>query len=447
MPQDPPKSVHVRVAQGPEQGLEFSVQPEGSRIGRSSSNDITLSDPSLSRFQCRLFFKDGQLWVADLGSTNETLVNDRAIHEVPLGVGDRITIGETTIEVTADRIEGTESAVAAALSAADGEPSFDLGFRESEEDLRGGRGASASGGRPAGLKVGWVVAAAAVVVFLALAAYRMIMAPDNGRPLTGDPEQERTLVVRYERVEAAPDNIFRYELELEGERLRVRSDNLDTGIHRESEAEIPEREVADLRDYLGRSGFFALPATHESPVRDMLVHSDISITVGRQTHRVRVVNRMEPSDFQSVQERLDRIVRNHMPEPPDRWTREERLTRAREAFLLGKKHYDERRVRPGNLYQAIQAFRLVEWYLGTVEPKPDIYRQAVEARQIAEQELDQAYDDHLFRVDQAIRLRNWSTAVYHLGIILELIPDRGDPRHREAEHKLINAERRLRSPS
>jgi pSer/pThr/pTyr-binding forkhead associated (FHA) protein len=70
------------VEAGPDTGRRITVPPAGGRIGRSSQNDIELTDPSVSRFQCRVFFKpDGLLWVADLGSTNETLLNGAGVLE------------------------------------------------------------------------------------------------------------------------------------------------------------------------------------------------------------------------------------------------------------------------------------------------------------------------------------------------------------------------------
>ena len=63
---------HLIVEEGPERGREISIPEAGARVGRARENDIVLDDASLSRFQCRFYFKEDRLYVMDLGSTNCT---------------------------------------------------------------------------------------------------------------------------------------------------------------------------------------------------------------------------------------------------------------------------------------------------------------------------------------------------------------------------------------
>jgi hypothetical protein len=67
-------------------------------IGRMKESDVVLSDPGASRKHAEIRKKDGQYVLADLGSTNGTLLNERAVTEHPLEEGDRITIGRTVLE-------------------------------------------------------------------------------------------------------------------------------------------------------------------------------------------------------------------------------------------------------------------------------------------------------------------------------------------------------------
>ncbi|MBN2301558.1 MAG: FHA domain-containing protein, partial [Lentisphaerae bacterium] len=94
---------HLIVEQGHDKNKTIFVPPEGARLGRSSHNDIVLVDPLLSRHHARLFFKTGNgLWITDLGSANETRVNNRPIQETRIHVGDQIAIGGTVLRVTND---------------------------------------------------------------------------------------------------------------------------------------------------------------------------------------------------------------------------------------------------------------------------------------------------------------------------------------------------------
>ena len=68
-------------------------------MGRDTGCDITVNDISASRNHAELSLTpQGQWVIADLQSTNGTLVNGTAVASQPLYVGDIITIGETDFE-------------------------------------------------------------------------------------------------------------------------------------------------------------------------------------------------------------------------------------------------------------------------------------------------------------------------------------------------------------
>jgi hypothetical protein len=68
-------------------------------VGRARDNDIALDDPMASRHHARFVPRAGRLLLTDLGSTNGTAVNGRAITEAVLGIGDLIDVGGSRIEL------------------------------------------------------------------------------------------------------------------------------------------------------------------------------------------------------------------------------------------------------------------------------------------------------------------------------------------------------------
>ena len=77
--------LRLEIESGPERGRQIIVPPTGVRMGRDSTNDIVIRDPSISRFQCRVYHGiHGEMRVADLGSTNTTEVNGAPIQDVVL---------------------------------------------------------------------------------------------------------------------------------------------------------------------------------------------------------------------------------------------------------------------------------------------------------------------------------------------------------------------------
>ncbi len=78
-----------------------ALTAEGITIGRGDSCQIVLSDTYASQFHARVFSRDGGWFVEDLGSTNGTYLNRAKVAEpTPLGIGDEIRIGKTTLEAS-----------------------------------------------------------------------------------------------------------------------------------------------------------------------------------------------------------------------------------------------------------------------------------------------------------------------------------------------------------
>jgi Protein of unknown function (DUF3662)/Inner membrane component of T3SS, cytoplasmic domain len=79
-------------------GEAFPLAKDRVIIGRMGDSDIVLTDPGVSRRHAEVRREDGEFVVADLGSTNGTMVNEATIGERTLEEGDRITIGKTVLE-------------------------------------------------------------------------------------------------------------------------------------------------------------------------------------------------------------------------------------------------------------------------------------------------------------------------------------------------------------
>ena len=81
-------------------GAQFDLGDELT-VGRADGCRIRLDDSFTSQLHARVFKRDGQFFVEDLGSTNGTFVNGSKITAPsPLRRGDRLKIGKTTLEVT-----------------------------------------------------------------------------------------------------------------------------------------------------------------------------------------------------------------------------------------------------------------------------------------------------------------------------------------------------------
>ena len=168
------------ITSGPMAGKRFEVGPGGVRLGRSSSNDISIPDEELSRNHC-LIEQSGEAGVriTDLASANGTFVNGEQLFSDPreLRAGDSIEVGSTTISVVGDSGPAPASAEAAPLPAgryARG-ATIDLGLGAASGSAEKGDAAPRpSGGKPSVRQramlanVLWIVAALMVAAAIAV---------------------------------------------------------------------------------------------------------------------------------------------------------------------------------------------------------------------------------------------------------------------------------------
>lgn len=90
-----------------ETGEEFLLDRELLTVGRSSSVDITLDHPSVSRLHAELVRRGEHLYVCDLGlSANGTRVNGRPVGRRVLADGDVIAFGAVRARVNGVLVDG-----------------------------------------------------------------------------------------------------------------------------------------------------------------------------------------------------------------------------------------------------------------------------------------------------------------------------------------------------
>ncbi len=96
------RQLYLKVVQPEAQaGRTYDLDDELT-IGRSPGCGVAMSeDIYTSTLHARLFRRNDQLWVEDLGSTNGTFVNSEQIKQaMRLGKGDLLQIGSTVFEVS-----------------------------------------------------------------------------------------------------------------------------------------------------------------------------------------------------------------------------------------------------------------------------------------------------------------------------------------------------------
>lgn len=427
------KRPELMVMSGALAGQRFVVGEGGIRLGRSSSNDIHIPDEELSRNHC-LFEPVGEdgIRVTDLASANGTLVNGAALGAEPadLRLGDLIEVGASVISVV----------VGQPLSGAEG---VDLGL---------GGGGETGPAEPVRRRspianILWGVAA----LTLGVAIYLMLVTPPKSvepAPVAIRDETPVLQEVAYEKVEASQDGIFRYSLTVADDgTIRVTLDDTKENRHPTIPAKkLGEQARAELAEIVSLKALKDLESEYMGlePSVPALTSWRLKVVYSTGVRSIRVVNTQEPEEFRTIREKLEAFSKNELGIHAIQYPRAKLVELAEESIALGKTKWEDRDVQHGNLFVALTAFKEAIFYLETVDPKPDCITDARKGFEDATKELDRRYGDQRFLADRAINLGQWEDAQRELQVLLEMVPDRGDDRNREASAKLIDVEKRMK---
>ena len=89
----------VVVAPPDQEGRVYPLAEELT-VGRAAGCQVTLDDNSVSQIHARVFVRDGQVYVEDLGSTNGTYLNrGKVAGPMLVGPGDQLQVGSTVLEL------------------------------------------------------------------------------------------------------------------------------------------------------------------------------------------------------------------------------------------------------------------------------------------------------------------------------------------------------------
>ena len=89
---------HVKIVEGPDTGRTYSLTSKAITVGRGESNAIRLTDLTVSRVHFRIVPHAHGWLVIDLGSRNQTRVNDLPADRHLLANHDRISVGSTRLQ-------------------------------------------------------------------------------------------------------------------------------------------------------------------------------------------------------------------------------------------------------------------------------------------------------------------------------------------------------------
>ena len=425
------------ITRGELKGRRFSVGEGGLRLGRSSSNDIHISDEELSRNHC-LFERVGEAGIrlTDLASANGTFVNGKQLGIDPalLKEGDVVEVGQQCISVgeppsAPDRT--IDLGLGAGSATGEAAPSTPVARRSPLVNLFWG--------------VAILIAASAIALILLMPTQT-----SSSSPIVSTAKEVEPILreVVYEKVRADANGIFRYALKFtasEGLAVSLADTANDRRMPEKSRVLSAEDQAA-LNEILNWRLLKELAGDYTGITPDPPALDSVLLKVIYTTGvlEISVVN-TEPSErLEMLLKRLEAFSQVQLGVSAMAYSREELIRRANSATTLGDLKWEERDIDYGNLAAAILAYEEALHYLETVSPKPECASIARTGLLRAKEERDHRCTDRRINAEKEIGVRNWERAREELQIILRMVPEREDDRHRAAASKLLEVENNLK---
>ena len=305
------KTPEILVTVGPLRGRRFAVTERGLRLGRSSTCEIAMPDPALSRNHCLFELRDGDLWVTDLASANGTVVNGVALgaDSRRLAVGDVVSAGDSSLVIVGAGEPAPTQRQPGAVGTADAS-ALDLGLGEERE-------AEAAAPVPPKRILLWV---AAVVAVVGAAALILSGGKDgaDAEPAVQALAPERPVLhaFRFEKVEAGPKGIYRYALKLDAAgTLSVEIDDVPKeNRHVRKSAALSTNALEELDRIFSAQDLSALDPEYTGVPLEAGTLKSFALTVvrGGRVFATAVENTQEPPAFRAVRERLETFSKNEL---------------------------------------------------------------------------------------------------------------------------------------
>lgn len=448
---------------GPQLGMRYAVSKDGVIIGRSRLSDVVLQDELLSRQHCRIYWQDG-FYLEDLASSNGTSLNAEVVTRSsrPLVMGDIISLGATKLLVdtgvlTSSQVESISSSkpmptLSSAAETSEGavapapvveaslEPT-DLFKREDDEPAT-----TTEGGHFKRL----IFPVVALLILLVGATIALTIdfsgVVEANAPLRQLKAEVAHVEFEYESLRIDAQHLFRYLLRYDGptNQLYLSVDDLgDADRSFKKQKILSDAAKKALVKLLKEAEIEKIGTLFPERSPDGISMKRRSLTIVRGFEVwTRNAENVTHVGFDSLCEKLEFFARNELEVWAAQYSIDELEQMGREQLDIAYRYWEQRDLGDDKLWLAIVAYKKGLSAIETLNPKPTYVDELNAGLQEAELLLAKRYGDVHFQVEQAINTQRYDVAIRQLQKIIRMIPDREDPRHRQASEKLLTVEQR-----
>jgi pSer/pThr/pTyr-binding forkhead associated (FHA) protein len=380
------KEFELAIMTGKQEGEVLSFDQENVSIGRDKNSDCFVDDPHSSKSNCFVVFENDQYFVVDNNSTNGTFLNERKIEKEPLKNGDEIKIGESVLQFRCEE-EVEESAEA------------DMTM------ILPRKGAAAE-------------------------EVTVILSSEPPKQEEETPDPNATVL---QPVEAPPVDPNATVLQPLGAPVDPNATQI---------APIPSAEGKPKakKKKKGASGGPFSKLDKAARLRIMIASLAIIVLMifGAALLMPSGKPRTTGSGNAGGKQNTDTLSGNDTASKSAlaSMSSEAKIQKAEQMFQLGKTRYEERFLKPGSMYEAIQYFEKADMYLEDVSPKPASFEEMQQMKLKSIETLQNQFNGLRMEAYRLGQKKKYSEARAKLEAMLKLVPNPDDERHKLAQKKL-----------
>ncbi len=469
---------------GKKAGEAYNLTPPGISIGREIDNDLILDCDGCSRYHSKLEWSDDVWKLKDLGSTNGTKLNGEKISSTQtLKEGDKIKIGTQsllfaesvpkeipqkspektpTLEIKEDHKSHNTPTLSEIKQESIGKPEERSSFSDffgkrsadgsfspldakinifGKKEKSAASPATADGQKKKSPIIFYAVVILSAIILLSMFVLIEKLYNDNSQKETTPQTQKNKgipLMVMYEKQITTPDNIFRYELKISGDKISVTRDDLKCHVKFRREKQSSQEQIRELEEGIKNTDFMNLQQPQFGISADNTDETKkLTIAFGREVNSVTIKNTFEPTSFKEVVTQLEDFSKVVLNIPSIQLTAEEMTEEAQIAFDKAEQLFDNYQANDKNLTDAIIRYQIAIDMLENFEPKPAMYDKAFakqqEARSLRLGELD-AHNKNARRYEL---IKDFDKAKEEYRSIMNILEGEDNKMYKDARERII----------
>ncbi|QSH42503.1 FHA domain-containing protein [Lentisphaerota bacterium ZTH] len=224
-------------------------------------------------------------------------------------------------------------------------------------------------------------------------------------------QKKLPFVLYYVKEKATIDNVFRFSVLIELDKVIFTIDDLKSERHFSKTIDkINESKLEALKKEINRTSFMKLEqATAGNAVNNLDETRLLSIVSAGKTNTINVCNTFAPTSFETIESAINDLS-DFYGMHSIALTPEELKKLAEEMFHKAEDCFQNREADPANLLKAIRRYRLAIEYLDQFSPKPEIWNIARKREQEAEAMRQARLSDLKFEFKRMLRLKDYTGA-------------------------------------